>query len=309
MSEPDSGKRTSSEPTFFPEYRQRIDEALARALNTYCQPGSRLTQAMHYSLLLGGKRIRPILTLTTAHCLGASVDSAMQAAIATEMIHAYSLIHDDLPAMDDDDLRRGQPTCHKAFDEATAILAGDALQALAFEVLANAPYPPSQRVDMIATLAKASGARGMVLGQAIDLESEAKQVDLTHLQAMHGYKTGALIQASVLLGALCATPTPGKETMFMLERYAQAIGLAFQIQDDILDLISDTATLGKQQGADLALQKSTYPALLGLAGAQTKLGEVSDIASQTLSHLKRAHHQYDTEPLQAIQQYIIQRMH
>lgn len=303
-----SGKQASTEPTFFADYRHLIDQALTRALHAHSQPGSRLAEAMHYSLLLGGKRIRPILTLTTAHCFGASTQRALEAAIAAEMIHAYSLIHDDLPAMDDDDLRRGHPTCHKAFDEATAILAGDALQALAFEVLAGAPYAPQQKLDMIAILAKASGARGMVLGQAIDLESEGKQVDLAHLQAMHGYKTGALIQASVQLGALCVTPPPGADSLFELERFAQAIGLAFQIQDDILDLISDTATLGKQQGADLALQKSTYPSLLGLAGAQAKLREASDIATQALSVLKQ-HHHCATGPLSAIQQYIIQRLH
>lgn len=308
MSDLASGKSASTEPTFFADYRPLIDDALTRALHAHSQPDSRLAEAMHYSLLLGGKRIRPILTLTTAHCVGVTVHSALDAAIAAEMIHAYSLIHDDLPAMDNDDLRRGQPTCHKAFDEATAILAGDALQALAFEVLAGAPYAPQQKLDMIALLARASGARGMVLGQAIDLESEGKQVDLAHLQAMHGYKTGALIQASVQLGALCMTPRPSAETLFQLERFAQAIGLAFQIQDDILDLTSDTATLGKQQGADLALQKSTYPSLLGLSGAKAKLQEVSDIATQALSVLKQ-HHHCATEPLRAIQQYIIQRLH
>lgn len=305
MSESGSGKRTSAEPTFFTEYRNLIDQALASALNTHCLPDSRLAEAIHYSLLLGGKRIRPILTLATAKAFGAAPELALHAAIATEMIHAYSLIHDDLPAMDDDDLRRGQPTCHKAFDEATAILAGDALQALAFEVLANAPYPAQHRLDMIAALAKASGARGMVLGQAIDLESEGKQVDLEHLQAMHGWKTGALIQASMQLGALCAEPKPSAEILSQLDRFAQALGLAFQIQDDILDLTSDTATLGKQQGADLALQKSTYPALLGLDVAQVKLREVSDQASAALSELGR----YDSQQLHTIQQFIIQRVH
>ena len=205
------------------------------------------------------------------------LEAADAAAAAVECIHSYSLIHDDLPAMDDDDLRRGQATCHKAFDDATAILAGDALQTMAFELLtqenhlySNKHSSASNRIKMIQTLARASGARGMVYGQAIDFESVGQRLSIEQLETMHKHKTGALIEASVMMGALCSDTeiTPAEESA--LKDYAQAIGLAFQVQDDILDIISDTETLGKPQGSDVELNKSTYPALLGLDGAKQK---------------------------------------
>ncbi len=295
-----------AEPAFVSAYRDLIDQALERALAHYCKANTRLATAMRYSVLQGGKRIRPVLALVTAQCFEVAPERAVSTVIALELIHAYSLIHDDLPAMDDDDLRRGQPTCHRAFDEATAILAGDALQAMAFEVLSDAPFPtPALRLQMITLLAQASGARGMVLGQAIDLESERQQVSLTHLQSMHACKTGALIRASIELGALCAGEAVSAEQRQALREFAENLGLAFQIQDDILDVVSDTATLGKTQGADQALQKSTYPALLGLDGARQKLAETTQQALQALSLLTPQ----QAEPLRQMLDYTVQRLY
>ncbi|MDB6063725.1 MAG: geranyl transferase [Verrucomicrobiaceae bacterium] len=232
----------------------------------------RLFDAMRYSLLNGGKRVRPLLVYAAATAIGdrtiaaATLDAI---ACAVEYIHSYSLVHDDLPAMDDDDLRRGNPTCHKQFDEATAILAGDGLQTRAFELLAQLPELSAEtRLALIATLAAAAGPRGMVGGQAIDLAAVQQRIDLDHLETMHRLKTGALIRAAVRMGALAANATAAQ--LADLDRYAAAIGLSFQVQDDILDITSDTATLGKQQGADLAREKPTYPALLGLEAARTK---------------------------------------
>jgi len=250
--------------------QHRIDTALEQHL---CAPNSiapRLSQAMQYSVLNGGKRIRPVLVYATATALNSDNPLADTAACAVELIHAYSLIHDDLPAMDDDDLRRGKPTCHIAFDEATAILAGDALQTLAFELLTNDPAAhsnPAQVLQMTSRLAKASGVSGMVGGQAFDLDSTGKQLSLEELKQMHRHKTGALISASVVLGALASGQASAVQ-LAALEEYAACIGLAFQIKDDILDVESDTATLGKQQGADQSLNKATYTSILGLAEAK-----------------------------------------
>nr|WP_239649689.1 farnesyl diphosphate synthase [Methylocucumis oryzae] len=217
----------------------------------------------------------------------------------------YSLIHDDLPAMDNDDLRRGKPTCHIAFDEATAILAGDALQALAFEILAHDAMPISaeQRIIMINTLAKASGSQGMVGGQAIDLAAVGNQLTLPELENMHIHKTGALIRASVNLACIAATGIePG--VAMKLDHYAKCIGLSFQVQDDILDEESDTATLGKTQGKDKNQDKPTYPALLGMAGAKQKAKELHDMALANLSHFGS-----EADLLRDLSLYIIQRTH
>lgn len=250
-------------------YRSRVDDVMLQLLPSSCSESSKLKQAMHYSITAGGKRVRPILAYATGEALGADLDIIDIPACAVELMHTYSLIHDDLPAMDNDDLRRGLPTCHKKFDEATAIIAGDALQALAFTLLAdgNPSIPASQRLHMIRVLGEASGAAGMAEGQAIDLEAVGKQLDLQSLENMHRHKTGALIRASVVMGALaCNNTTP--QMLSRLDQYAAAVGLAFQIVDDILDVTSDTETLGKPQGSDIALNKPTYPALLGLDGAR-----------------------------------------
>lgn len=228
-------------------------------------------------------------------------------AAAVECIHAYSLMHDDLPAMDDDDLRRGQPTCHIKFGEANAILAGDALQTLAFSILSDTPMPEvpdRDRLAMVSELAQASGVAGMCGGQALDLEAEGKQVDLQALERIHRHKTGALIRAAVRLGALSAGER-GRQALPALDRFAENIGLAFRVQDDILDVVGDTATLGKRQGADQQLGKSTYPALLGLEQAQQKARDLIADARQALDEL--AAQSLDTTALEALANYIIQR--
>ncbi|RMD68255.1 MAG: (2E,6E)-farnesyl diphosphate synthase [Gammaproteobacteria bacterium] len=235
---------------------------------------------MAYGVLGGGKRLRPLLVYGSGHALGAPWERLDAPACAVEFLHAYSLIHDDLPAMDDDDLRRGKPTCHKAFGESTAILAGDALQTLAFEVLASAPVEPQTCVLMIRTLAQASGRTGMVGGQMEDIEAESRPLNLQALEAIHRKKTGALIQASVRLGALAAEASESQREG--LDAFSRAIGLAFQIQDDVLDVIGDAALLGKRVGADAALEKATYPALVGLEGARRM---VDDLYQEALGHL------------------------
>ncbi len=266
--------------TYLDSCRERINGALAAQIGTqgseYSETDaaallSRLFEALRYSLLIGGKRVRPLLVYASAEAIGGddNSDALDHIACALEFLHTYSLVHDDLPAMDDDALRRGSPTCHIQFDEATAILVGDALQARAFELLATLPQTPAEvRIQLVAALAAAAGPRGMVGGQAIDLGAVQQQIDLNHLEAMHRLKTGALIRAAVRMGALWAGATA--EQLAALDRYAAAIGLSFQVQDDILDITADTATLGKTQGADLARDKPTYPALLGLDGARAK---------------------------------------
>lgn len=295
----------SHTPVFFSGYRDLIDDQLKTYINEFSYSDVRLAEAIQYSTLLGGKRIRPILTLATAKCVGTSTDGAIPYACATEFIHAYSLIHDDLPAMDNDQLRRGQPTCHIAFNEATAILAGDALQTMAFELIANkSTLSASKTLKIIQTLTKASGARGMVYGQALDFDSVGKQLDLATLEKMHRHKTGILIEASVTIGALTSNKDLLETELNLFKKYGQAIGLAFQVQDDILDIISDTTTLGKTQGADKALNKPTYPALLGLDGAKNKLYGLHDEALACLSGLSR----FDTHQLAQISHFIIERI-
>jgi farnesyl diphosphate synthase/geranylgeranyl diphosphate synthase type II len=252
-----------------PLYQQRIEGVLARTLEIEGGATPRLLEAMRYSTLAGGKRIRPILVYATGEAMGASLELLDAPAAAVELIHVYSLVHDDLPAMDNDDLRRGRPTCHRAYDEATAILVGDALQARAFEVLANtsASLPAASRLEMLRVLADAIGARGMAGGQAIDLEAVNQRLDEPALERMHRQKTGALIQASVLLGAICAG-IPNANERAALAEFGAEIGLAFQIQDDILDVEGTTQSLGKRAGADAGLAKPTYPSALGLQRAR-----------------------------------------
>lgn len=265
-------------------WQKRVNQALEDHLpKDEIQP-STLHQAMRSSVLLGGKRIRPVLVYAVGQCLGANITLLDNPACSVEMIHAYSLIHDDLPAMDDDDLRRGQPTCHIRYGEAMAILAGDALQPLAFQLLAPLAktIPAKNVLKMIEILAVASGSRGMAGGQAIDLEAVGKMLNIAELENMHIHKTGALIRASVKLGALCQ-PNVTDAQLEALDHYGKCVGLAFQVQDDILDIEAPTETLGKPQGADAALNKPTYPAILGLAESKQLALELHEDA---ISHLE-----------------------
>ncbi|EJL02300.1 MULTISPECIES: (2E,6E)-farnesyl diphosphate synthase [Pseudomonas] len=282
----------------------RVNAALDTLFTAPSPELSRLYEAMRYSVMNGGKRVRPLLAYAACEALGSQPEQANGAACAVELIHAYSLVHDDLPAMDDDDLRRGQPTTHKKFDEACAILAGDGLQSLAFSALldpALSDCPVQIRLEMVSALALAAGPAGMVGGQAIDLGSVGLKLDQSALEYMHRHKTGALIEASVKLGALAsgrATP----EQLQALQTYARAIGLAFQVQDDILDVESDTQTLGKRQGADIARDKPTYPALLGLDAAKAYALELRDQALAVLRPFDAA-----AEPLRDLARYIVER--
>ncbi len=284
--------------------QQRIDSVLKAQFSKNAS-AQRLQAAMDYSLFNGGKRVRPLLVYATAQAVNANIDNADYAAAAVEMIHAYSLVHDDLPAMDDDDLRRGKPTCHIAYDEATAILAGDALQTQAFAMLSqqNTELTAQQQLTMVQTLSQGSGILGMAGGQALDLEAVDKKVDIGYLENMHKHKTGALITASVLMGAHCQALVK-QETLQALTQYSHAIGLAFQVQDDILDVISDTQTLGKTQGADIANNKPTYVSLLGLEGAQQKAKQLHQLAIQVLEPVGDC-----AVRLRQIADYIIARRH
>jgi len=282
--------------------RQRVDTALDHCFPELDDP-TRLRAAMRYSLFNGGKRVRPTLAYAAALAIKPQVDLVQidPIACALECLHSYSLVHDDLPAMDDDDLRRGKPTCHIAFNEATAILAGDGLQTLAFELLLGTRLPAETKVQLIARLAAASGADGMVLGQAIDLAAVDQRLNLAQLENMHRHKTGALIRASVAMGALAAGATIPQ--LAALDEYAAAIGLAFQVQDDILDVTADTATLGKQQGADIARNKPTYVSLLGLETAQSKASELHNQALASLATFGES-----AERLRQLADYIIHRI-
>ncbi|NVK21291.1 MAG: (2E,6E)-farnesyl diphosphate synthase [Kangiellaceae bacterium] len=285
-------------------WQHRIQALLEKKLPLTDLEPQELHNAMRYGALNGGKRVRPVLVYLTGQALGAELADLDCPALAVELIHCYSLVHDDLPAMDDDDLRRGQPTCHIKFNEATAILAGDALHTQAFEELASHQFTQQakpQQVQMIRQLAKASGSLGMGGGQAIDLASTNKTISLDTLENMHRMKTGALIKVSVLLGALCAGPLESSQRQ-ALEQYADAIGLAFQVKDDILDIESDTETLGKPQGSDLEKQKNTYPALLGLEGSKQKLQDLLDLSLQALDKLP-----YNTQSLAELAQFIVNR--
>ncbi|MGO9802643.1 MAG: farnesyl diphosphate synthase [Steroidobacteraceae bacterium] len=265
----------------------RIERVLEEAL-TLPDPGTaRLHEAMRYSVLGAGKRLRPTLVYLTGESFGAPLLRLDAPAAAVELIHVYSLVHDDLPAMDDDDLRRGRPTCHRAFDEATAILVGDALQALAFAVLAHEPMdgtPTAVRLEMIRVLSRAIGTGGMAGGQAVDLEAVGRTLTVGAIENMHRRKTGALIQGSVLLGALAAGVSGGPE-LAALGRFGAEIGLAFQIQDDILDVEGDPQLLGKSTGADAAHAKPTYPSTAGLDASRARACELRDAAIAALEPL------------------------
>ena len=285
-------------------YQARAERALDQRLPAADLHPCALQQAMRYAVLCGGKRIRPVLVYLSGAAVGAAPDTLDGPACAVEFIHAYSLIHDDLPAMDNDDLRHGQPTCHKAFGEALAILAGDALQALAFQVLGQDDAmvaDSATRLRMLGVLAQAAGSRGMVGGQAIDLAAVGQELSLAELENMHIHKTGALIRASVLLGAL-SQPKVEPAVLEQLDHYAKCIGLAFQIRDDILDVIGDAATLGKTTGADRALNKPTYPTLLGLDGAREHARMLHEEALASVQSLGT-----EAEPLRWIASYIVER--
>jgi geranylgeranyl pyrophosphate synthase len=288
----------------FDSYQTQVETALERWLpGTDVEP-THLHEAMRYAALGDGKRIRPILVYACGEAFGVQIAALDACASAVEMIHAYSLVHDDLPAMDDDDLRRGRPTLHKQFDEATAILAGDALQALAFHVLAydsSIDVDAVQRIQMIDKLALASGSVGMAGGQAIDLASVGKPLNLAELENMHMHKTGALIRASVEMGALCSQGLD-PDRFEGVSKYANCIGLAFQVQDDILDIESDTETLGKPQGSDIARNKPTYPNLLGLDGAKET---VKKLHAEAIECLQIFDSKADT--LRLVADYIVQR--
>ena len=288
---------------FLETCRVRVDAELDRCIERSAA-SERLQEAMRYSVLGGGKRIRPALCLAAARAVGQAGDQGLAPACSVELIHAYSLIHDDLPAMDDDELRRGRPTTHIAFDEATAILAGDALQTLAFGLLANNSEGSAEaRLAMIQELARASGYLGMVGGQAIDLESVGKTLSLNQLETMHRHKTGALIEASVRLGALTA-PSVSEAALTDLTAYARALGLAFQVQDDLLDIEGDTEVIGKPQGSDAARAKPTYPALLGVAGAREHLAALLSGALESLRAFGP-----EADPLRAMADYVVARTH
>ncbi len=285
-------------------YQQQVDQALEQLLTAKSYRANELSQAMHYSTFNGGKRIRPLLVYLTGQALGLNAEYQDAPACAVELIHCYSLVHDDMPAMDDDDLRRGKATCHKQFSEAIALLTGDALQTLAFEALTQSTYlHDKQIVSMVRVLAQCSGITGMAGGQAIDLSSTGQTLSLEKLKTMHEHKTGALIRASVQLGALCSETLSANEQE-LLDKYAKNIGLSFQIKDDILDIESDTLTLGKQQGADIHLNKATYPALLGLDGAKKMAQTCHYNALESLDQFD--HH---ADPLRELSEFIITRSH
>jgi farnesyl diphosphate synthase len=278
----------SSPTEILKRFQTRVEHALNQRLPSAATPPRRLHEAMRYATLNGGKRIRAALVYAAGGALGVAEAQLDAPACAVELIHAYSLVHDDLPCMDDDDLRRGKPSCHRAFDEATALLVGDALQSLAFDILASDTglnnIDATQRLRMMATLARAVGASGMAGGQAIDLASVGKNLSLAELQDMHARKTGALIQAAVMLGAL-AKPDIRAPQIEALEQYGRAIGLAFQIVDDILDVEGSTQTLGKTAGADRARHKPTYPAVMGLTEATARARELHQSALESLRAL------------------------
>ena len=283
-------------------YSQQVDAQLERILPPASGPAERLFAAMRYSVFNGGKRLRPALCFAAADAIGNSNTNTAKVAAAVEMIHAYSLIHDDLPAMDNDDLRRGKPTCHIQFDEATAILAGDALQSLAFQQLTElTDISSDSKVELLSMLASYSGCSGMAAGQAIDLAATGQTLDIDQLDTMHRHKTGALIEASVMMGAITAGGA-SQAQLSALRDFAHAIGLAFQVQDDILDVESSTEQLGKQQGSDAANNKSTYTSLLGLERARN---QAASLYQQSIDSLEvfadRA------EPLRQLASFIVNR--
>jgi geranylgeranyl diphosphate synthase type II len=288
---------------YFAEKIERINMALESILMTSERP-DRLLEAMTYSLMAGGKRFRSVLCVAAAEAVGGDLEDVLPAACALEMVHTYSLIHDDLPAMDDDDLRRGQATCHKAFDEATAILAGDALLTLAFQTLSSIATGRDQQavkwLRVIQLISHAAGYCGMIQGQMLDIASEGSQLKLNELKTMHRLKTGALIEVSSRCGAELVDANSSQ--IQLLESYAQYIGLAFQVTDDILNVEGNPAVMGKAVGTDKLRQKSTYPSLLGLEESKTFARKLIDNALQALGSFDQK-----AEPLRAIARYIIDR--
>ncbi|MBA6262879.1 MAG: (2E,6E)-farnesyl diphosphate synthase [Colwellia sp.] len=287
-------------------YQNRINRYLADKLAKYEINDKNLLLAMQYGLLIGGKRMRPYLSYITGEALGLKLSDVDGIAAALECIHAFSLIHDDLPSMDDDDLRRGQPTCHKAFNEATAILAGDSLQTLAFDILVNHEFSAQlepKRLTLIRQLVNASGYQGMCGGQALDISATDKIITLAELEKLHSLKTGALLKASVTMVTEISQDISSNEKD-QLAIYAEHVGLAYQVRDDIIDIISSEEELGKPAGSDVSANKSTYPALLGLAGAQQKADNLYQQALQALATLP-----YNTDNLAEFATFIIKRVH
>lgn len=281
-----------------------VDAGFSHALSQLPEQAPRLKEAMSYVLLNSGKRVRPQITMLVGQMLGANEKDLLICSLAVESIHTFSLVHDDLPAMDDDDLRRGKPTCHIAFDEATAVLTGDALQALAFELISDNQMTEKanhHRIEMIRTLAHATGYLGLCGGQSIDIVATGKHITRPELEQLHHLKTGALIQAAVTLAYYCAD-VQDTHCIEKLNLYATNLGLAFQVIDDILDVTSDTETLGKPQGSDVQLGKSTYPVLLGLDGAKGFAEELTQNALQALEDLP-----YNTDLLTQFTHYILSR--
>jgi geranylgeranyl pyrophosphate synthase len=289
---------------FLAECRGRVEGVLRSCLAPADTEPKRLHEAMRYAVLGDGKRLRPTLAYAAASATGVPWERLDAPAAALELIHAYSLVHDDMPALDDDDLRRGHPTCHVAFDQATALLAGDALQALAFDVLAQDRHSnAAARIAMVGELARASGSLGMAGGQALDLASEGQELDIAALENVHIHKTGALIRASVRMSAF-ANESLDQQCSEALDRYAASIGLAFQVQDDLLDVEGETSVIGKTRGADAAHDKATYPSLLGLDEAHVTATRLVDDAMQALSAFDER-----ADPLRWIAEYIIHRDH
>ena len=289
------------------QWQARIERELSARLPAAELQPQRLHEAIRYSVLGGGKRVRPALVYATGAALGIPESVLDGAACAVELIHAYSLVHDDLPAMDDDDLRRGRPTCHKQFDEATAILVGDSLQCLAFELLADGPGLPadaSVRLKLVRLLAIASGTGGMAGGQALDLAAIGRKLSLAEVEEMHVRKTGALIHACVMMGAACA-PQLSETITRAFDEYARAIGLAFQIQDDLLDVEGDVAVIGKATGADRALDKPTYPSVAGVEPSRQRMHELHTRALSALARLDAAG--LHSAPLAAMSDWLVLR--
>ena len=283
-------------------YGDRVNQQLQLILPAAEGPAERLFSAMRYSVFNGGKRVRPLLCFAAADAIGAATEATATVAASVEMIHAYSLIHDDLPAMDNDNLRRGAPTCHIQFDEATAILAGDALQALSFQTLSTLKgLSADTLVELLRLLSVHSGCSGMAVGQAIDLAATGQSLTLEQLKLMHAHKTGALIEASVVMGAV-ATGKASPQQLDALTKFARAIGLAFQIQDDIIDVESSTDQLGKQQGSDIANGKATYTSLMGLDGARKEVARLFDTSIDSLDIFDER-----ADPLRFIASFIVNR--
>ena len=289
---------------FLQQCQQRVDQRLGAALDAEVA-SSQLRGAMRYACLDGGKRIRPVLAYGSALAVGGELAAADNAAAAIELIHSYSLVHDDLPAMDDDDLRRGKPTVHRAYDEATAILVGDALQSLAFQILStdHDALAAQNRLAMVQLLSQAAGATGMVGGQSLDFEAVGVKLNIQQLEQMHSLKTGALIRCAVLLGGMSCEST-SDASMTALAIYADNIGLAFQVQDDILDVIGDTSQLGKPQGSDSDKNKPTYVSLLGLDEAKALANSLSDKAIAALQDFPAS-----ADPLRELAAFVVSRLH